>query len=258
MKIRFFLTGKDFQRPFSAPRKNTPRWDFFNTWDWANFSASPILPGGIIESLQGAESLKKGDKILKKSVCFGCHRIDGYEQVTKISPPLSHIGEKVSYTWLVKWLQDPSQMMEGATIPNYDFSEEDARAIASYLFGLTGKEKHDELIKEDVDWDLYDKGKIIYSQSLCSICHSANGRGGAYRDMYAPDLSAVGSKVQRRWLEEWLRNPKDYFKNTRMPRYRFTGEEIQSLVEYLTAEYVDWDLEEVKSSQPSAVNESVK
>lgn len=209
-----------------------------------------------IDHIRGAEVLKEGDRILKKSVCFGCHRIDGYENITKISPPLSHIGEKASYTWLVKWLMDPSQIMEGATMPKYTFSEEDARAIADYLYSLTQRERNDEPAKEEIDWSQSDKGKIIYSQSICSICHSANDRGGAYKNMYAPDLSRVGSKIKRKWLKKWFKNPKSYFKKARMPRYKFTREEIDSLVEYLSGEYVDWDLEDTKMNQPALIEES--
>jgi mono/diheme cytochrome c family protein/FtsZ-binding cell division protein ZapB len=209
-----------------------------------------------IEHLKGAEALIEGDKILKKGVCFGCHRIDEYENIVKISPPLSRIGEKVSYTWLVKWLMDPFKIMDGATMPKYSFSEEDAKAIADYLYSLTQKERNDEPAKEEIDWDLYDKGKVIYSQSICSICHSANGRGGAYKDMYAPDLSRVGSKVKREWLKKWFRNPENFFKNARMSRYRFTEKEIGSLAEYLGGEYIDWDLEEAKMSMPSQIEDS--
>lgn len=209
-----------------------------------------------IEHLKGAETLKEGDKILKKSVCFGCHRIDGYENIVKISPPLSRVGEKVNYTWLVKWLMDPSLIMDGATMPKYDFSEEDARAIADYLYSLTQREENDKPAKEEIDWNLYDKGKIIYSQSICSICHSANGRGGAHKEMYAPDLSRVGSKVKREWLKKWLKNPENFFKNARMSRYRFTEKEIDSLTEYLSGEYVDWDIEEIKMSMPLPIEDS--
>jgi mono/diheme cytochrome c family protein len=209
-----------------------------------------------IDELRGAEVLKQGDRILKKSVCFGCHRIDGYENIEKISPPLSRIGEKVSYTWLVKWLLNPSQIMDGATMPDYKFSEEDAQAIADYLFSLTQTTKNDELAKEEIDWKLYDRGKIIYSQSICSICHSANDRGGAYREMYSPDLSLVGSKARREWFKMWFKDPKNYFQNARMSHFRFNEDDIDALTEYLSGEFVDWDLEEEKMSQSFAFEES--
>lgn len=209
-----------------------------------------------ITHLRGAEVMREGDRLLKKSICFGCHRIDGYENIPKISPPLSRIGEKVNYTWLLKWLMNPSELMEGATMPNYFFSEEEARAIADYLFSLSLGQRKDELVKAEVDWDLYDKGKIVYSRSICSICHSANGRGGAYKDFYAPDLSRAGSKIKKEWFLKWLKDPKNYFKNERMPHFRFSDEEIQSLVEYIVGEYVDWDLEEEKITQPQPLDES--
>lgn len=209
-----------------------------------------------INNLRGAEVLAKGAKLIKKYVCFGCHRIDGYENIDKISPPLSRIGEKVSYSWLVKWLLNPSEMVEGATMPDFNFSEDDARDVADYLFSLTQKMKKDELINEDVDWTLYDKGKIIYSQSICSICHSANSRGGAYEDMFAPDLSKVGSKLNSEWIQTWLSNPKSYFSKARMPHYRMSEEEVLSLSEYLSGEYVDWDLEEIKIGQPVEITQS--
>ncbi len=208
-----------------------------------------------ISTLRGAEVLAEGDKLMKKNVCFGCHRLDGYENIEKISPPLSRIGEKVSYTWLVQWLMNPSGMVEGANMPNFKFSEEDASAVADYLFSLTQKKRKDEPLDEDVDWILYDKGKIIYSQSICSICHSANGRGGAYKDMFASDLSKVGSKIKRDWLQSWLSSPKSYFNNARMPHYRMTEEEILSLSEYLSGEYVDYDLEDLKIEMPVEITE---
>jgi cytochrome c553 len=209
-----------------------------------------------VANLEGAIILQKGDRLLKKSVCFGCHRIDGYEDITKISPPLSLIGEKVSYSWLEAWLLDPSQLMDGATMPKYNFSEDDASAIADYLFSLRQNRRSDELVKENIDWDLYDKGKIIYSQSICSICHKANGRGGAHKEMYAPDLSRVGSKVKKEWLKKWLQNPQTYFTNARMSKYRFSDPEINALSEYLIGEYVDWDLEELKLAESVLIEDS--
>lgn len=209
-----------------------------------------------ISNLRGAEVLMEGEKLLKKNVCFGCHRLDGYENIEKISPPLSRIGEKVSYTWLVQWLMNPSGMVEGATMPDFKFSEEEASAVADYLFSLTRKMRKDEPVKEDVDWTLYDKGKIVYSQSICSICHSANSRGGAYKDMFASDLSKVGSKINREWVKTWFSNPKSYFSKARMPHYRFSEEEILSLSEYLSGEYVDWDLEDLKIDLPVEITEA--
>lgn len=245
-------------RATTSPDKAHGNVEFWNEpmFEGSLTQASCLHCHEDISNLRGAEVLAEGAKLLRKSVCFGCHRIDGYENIDKISPPLSRIGEKVSYTWLVKWLLNPSEMVEGATMPDFKFSEEDAFAVADYLFSLTQKMRKDKPVKEDVDWTLYDKGKIIYSQSICSICHSANSRGGAYEDMFAPDLSKVGSKINSEWLQTWLSNPKSYFGNARMPHYRMSEEEILALSEYLSGEYVDWDLEDIKIDLPAEISES--
>ncbi len=50
---------------------------------------------------------------------------------------------------------------------------------------------------------------------------------------FAPELSAIGSKVSREWLFGWLKDPKSYFPKTRMPSMRLTDQEAIDITEYL-------------------------
>ncbi len=50
---------------------------------------------------------------------------------------------------------------------------------------------------------------------------------------FAPELSAIGSKVSRAWLFGWLKDPKSYLPETRMPSMRLTDQEAVDIVEYL-------------------------
>jgi nitric oxide reductase subunit C len=75
----------------------------------------------------------------------------------------------------------------------------------------------------------------LINDLACFSCHTINGRGG---DM-APDLTWEGSAVQRKWLEEFFRNP-----NTlrpalirRMPKFNLTSEEIATLTDYIMTVY---------------------
>src|SRR5262249_20728516 len=77
-------------------------------------------------------------------------------------------------------------------------------------------------------------GKLM-KDLACFSCHTINGRGG---DM-APDLSWEGSSVQRKWLQEFLKNP-----NTlrpalirRMPKFNLTDSEINELTDYMMTVY---------------------
>jgi mono/diheme cytochrome c family protein len=82
----------------------------------------------------------------------------------------------------------------------------------------------------------------------CYGCHRINGRGG---DM-APDLSWEGSSVQRKWLDDFLKNP-----NTlrpallrRMPKFNLTDSERAALTDYLMNVYQApaFDRDELASS----------
>ena len=222
---------------------------------WVDHWTEPMLRGsmtqsscischGDIEGLRGAEFISKGSKLIKKYGCYGCHMIPGYEELREIGPVLAEVGAKVNYSWAVNWLQDPKTYYEAARMPKFFFSKEEAESIADYLFSMTGTTRHDTLYTDDnIDWDLAEKGKAVWRQSRCNICHTTNGKGGNHKEIHAPDLSSVGSKVNKEWLFNWIRDPKKYFPETKMPRYRFNDQELTALVEYIVSEFQDWDFE---------------
>lgn len=216
--------------------------------------ASCVLCHEKVKGLRGAETVSFGIETLERKGCYGCHKIAGYEDISKIGPVLSGIGTKVNYTWEVNWLKDPKSVLHTARMPKFGFNDEEAKAIVDYLFKLNVGDRVDAPAKEP-DWDLVDKGKGIFRQSRCSICHPAQNKGGAFKNIYAPDLTNVGSKIRIEWLKKWLKKPQEYFPETRMPRFRFTDEEIGALSEYIMSEFVDWDIEDQKLKEKEPIGE---
>jgi cytochrome c2/plastocyanin len=51
---------------------------------------------------------------------------------------------------------------------------------------------------------------------------------------FAPDLSAIGTKVSPAWLYTWLREPRHYSASTKMPSLRLTPQEALDLTAYLS------------------------
>jgi len=218
---------------------------------WVEFWTEPMLKGNMVQAtcqtchgevqhLRGADILKKGSGLIEKYGCYGCHKIAGYEDLRKVGPELTEIGLKVNYTYLVNWLLDPKHYFETARMPKFDFSEEEASAIADYLFSMT-QEYRIDYPEDEINWDLADKGRAFWGQSRCSICHPTGGIGGSFKEIYAPDLGFAGSKINRNWLYNWLKDPKSKFLQTKMPRFRFTDDQIWALVEFIMSEYIDWD-----------------
>jgi mono/diheme cytochrome c family protein/cytochrome c551/c552 len=199
---------------------------------------------GDIKGLRGAEYIQSSTGLFEKFGCYGCHKIQGYEGLREIGPVLTDVGTKNNYTWMVDWLLNPKSYFKHARMPNFFLSKEEAEQISDYLFSMSGTTRHDvDPWEYEYDNALVSKGKKLWSQARCNLCHTTFGRGGDHIKMYAPDLSKVGSKVNKEWLFNWIKDPKKYFPETKMPRFRFTDDEIHALVEYIVSEYLDDDFE---------------
>ncbi len=74
-----------------------------------------------------------------------------------------------------------------------------------------------------------EKGKKIFDEKRCSLCHAIGGKGGKK----GPDLSDVGSKRDSDWLMKFLQDPKGTIPDTKMMPVKATKEELSALVDYL-------------------------
>ena len=72
-------------------------------------------------------------------------------------------------------------------------------------------------------------GEPLFNER-CRQCHMVQQKGGAV----GPDLSHVGSKRDRRFLEQVIREPSKLYPGTVMPPYdTFSNKQVDSLVDYL-------------------------
>jgi len=213
----------------------------------------PLHKGRLVQSsctmchenvygLPGASLIEGGLRLFSEERgCTGCHDVDGIPTV-KIGPPLTFVGEKVSYKWIKTWLKDPHEYSEKARMPNFMLSDEEIENIADFLVSLS-RNKRDLVVAADPDVEegTYQRGRAVYNKSRCVICHPREGKGGAVKYVYAADHAMIANKVSKDWLSRWMKNPKAYFPGTKMPHFRFTDKEIDDLVAYMSAEFIDWD-----------------
>jgi len=108
------------------------------------------------------------------------------------------------------------------------------RAIAAYIFeksekpavppaGAAGDATH---------------GKWLFENRGCQGCHvlDANAKRdliGTYRQ-FGPNLSGIGSKVSPDWIAMWVKDPKSWNPETKMPNLRLTEAEAADLAAYLS------------------------
>ncbi len=64
----------------------------------------------------------------------------------------------------------------------------------------------------------------------CTTCHTVAGSGGTV----GPILDRVGIRREEEWLRRWLKDPGSIKTGTKMPKFDFTPEEFDQVVEHLT------------------------
>ena len=90
-----------------------------------------------------ASSIEAGRQSIVQYGCGSCHTIPGIPGAkAEVGPPLDHFYERTTIAGqlgnteenLVKWIQNPQQIVPGDAMPNMGVTAEDAKSIATYLY----------------------------------------------------------------------------------------------------------------------------
>ncbi len=219
---------------------------------------------GLETTLKNPGQVKKGEALVRKYGCFGCHEIEGMDKESRIGAELTTFGSKhldelffgnqtqIPETW-DQWtfhkLQSPriyatrdvEQLM-----PNSHFDSADINNLVVFLAGMTqgtvperyrmpGSEHQTQIVA----------GRRIVNYYNCVGCHIIENRGGYIRRFYPGDeinfappiLNGEGFKVQPEWLFTFLQRPTPIrpWLKIRMPTFHFANGEDGTIVNYFTA-----------------------
>jgi mono/diheme cytochrome c family protein len=207
----------------------------------------PLLPAKYIEAGCGQCHLEKqtstpflnqGRQLISSYGCTHCHTIkrgDGtYIQPDDDPPSLKHVADKTTREWIYAWIKDPQAYASTATMPNYHFSDDDARDVSAFILSqstplepplqpLTAKPNPDPAA-----------GTSLYGQSFCASCHAMqNAAGMMVGGNVGPELTGIGTKAKPEWIADWVANPDHYDPGTMMPHYRFDPTQVATLAAFL-------------------------
>jgi mono/diheme cytochrome c family protein/peptidoglycan hydrolase CwlO-like protein len=198
-----------------------------------------------VQPLKEAPVLAQGQRLFEQIGCTGCHLAKGYEDIPKIGPSLRRVSAKVDPSWMVRWIQNPHVFRPRTRMPNFAFREGEAVAIASYLWSVS-KQEGDKWLQENSmpeglkegDKALIDQGKQLTEAIGCKGCHGfAAGEFstvlGQNKDV-VPNLQNIATKVGPQWIYHWIKNPKGYNPDTRMPSLRLSDQEALAITSYLS------------------------
>jgi mono/diheme cytochrome c family protein len=191
-----------------------------------------------------APLLAEGQRLFEGVGCTGCHLVKGYENIPKIAPSLRRISAKVDPGWMVRWIENPHQFRPRTRMPNFELKQDDAIAIAAYIWSQS-KEEGDQWTQEhplpagfrEGDANQIGKGKKLVETIGCKGCHGfAEGEFstplGKAKDL-VPNLKDVAAKVGPQWSYHWLKNPRGFSPDTRMPSLRLSDDEAMAITSYL-------------------------
>lgn len=207
----------------------------------------PMLPTRYTEASCGtchlgdevpeADLLSKGRALIRRAGCHGCHRLPGGETWESVAPDLDGLAEKTYPQWLVAWLLNPQSLRPEAWMPDFQLREHEAEALLAFLWLQEPRVRLDGRVPAELPAGDYDRGRRTFREARCISCHTVEGRGNGS----APELSGIGSKVNRRWLFAFLQDPHAFQPRTAMPGYLFDEQELADLTQYLMEEMVDPD-----------------
>lgn len=184
--------------------------------------------------LDPTSPLVKGELLLERHNCRGCHKIG--EKGGDIGPSLADEGRKVAPEWLTAFLLKPRKIRpEGllpTRMPTFGFSEEEAGALAAYfVIQAGGSYPYSREEKQTLDQEARDAAWKNYWQDFsCQACHAWNGIGG----IVGPDQSDLGNRLRREWIAKWLKTPQAITPDVRMPNFELYPEEVERLATLLT------------------------
>ncbi|RMF68640.1 MAG: hypothetical protein D6743_03095 [Calditrichaeota bacterium] len=211
------------------------------------FWEHPLLQGKFLEAgcnkchknemkLDYAPTLTKAKHMLFDLGCYACHEIAGYEHARKIGPPLNAITKKTTPDFIYRWVRNNKAFRPHTRMPNPQFNHEEAQAVTAYLVSIS-KESDYKLPKAPPGGSPK-RGEELVESIGCKGCHVVTEEDREVRvtDVsydFAPELTKIGSKVNRDWLYAWIMNPKQYHPGTTMPRLRLTKQEALDITAYL-------------------------
>ena len=230
---------------------NTPRQAHGEVPYWE----TPLLRGAKVQAscaschldvqrLEDAPLLAEGQRLFEQVGCTGCHPARGYEDLPKIGPSLRRISAKVDSSWMVRWIQNPQALLPRTRMPNFSLKEDEAIAIAAFLWAVSKEEGQKWTEQHPLpagvsqgNKEMATQGKALVESIGCKGCHGfTDGEFstvlGKEKDI-VPNLKSIAGKVDARWIYNWIKNPRDYSPETRMPSLRLSDQEANAITAYL-------------------------
>src|SRR5262245_36366791 len=221
--------------------------------EWLNAHPKPegINPGD-------AALVEHGKALVNSLGCRGCHGFGSEQKATVIgqsqkdfAPNLAKIAEKTGARWIYYWIKNPRDFSPTTAMPSLRLSDDEAKAITSYLMTLGEKAEKPEVVARLSDPEVITRGKGLVRKYGCYGWHNIPGIENEAR--IGVELTAFGSKTLEElffgnhtdipltwddWTYNKLREPRTYATERieqLMPKFDFADDDIKALRVFLSS-----------------------
>jgi len=214
------------------------------------------------------DEIKTGKRLFVEKGCASCHALNGIAPQRDFGPDLTALGAKYAselefskakiehnlVSYIQAKLQDPVSVNPAARMPQYNWEQSDLDAVTAALLSQTGPAatsalQHLVVPKKYAPFQPVGAFAQIYERYKCYACHRFDGYGGTL----APDLSYEGSRAQKKWIADFLKNPQTIRPTLilRMPQFNMSDRDAGIVAEYLSmaVQKADVDPESVDARQ---------
>jgi mono/diheme cytochrome c family protein len=199
---------------------------------------------------------EEGKKLVKKYECFGCHEIEGFENVRPSIPDLGEFARRVvdeldfgttdiprtKWDWLRRKLREP-QAYESENIkllmPTHEMTEEEEDALIAYSMSLDEptlparyvvRASDGQGARREVSWTT--------AHLNCNGCHLLDEEEPRIAEFFErkskvpPTLVGVGGRLQGQYMYQFLLEPEEVrpWLEMRMPDFGFTEAQTRTVV----------------------------
>jgi nitric oxide reductase subunit C len=172
-----------------------------------------------------------GKWVWQKYNCNDCHTILGIGGY--YAPDVTKVMNYRDADWVKRFLKDPEKVWPNARkMPNLHVTDQEATDVVAFLTWVNGIDTNQWPPKPMVASAVTSlaPGEAIYKAQGCSACHTIAGVGGKV----GPDLSSVGKKRDKEWIEQQLRDPKSHNPQSIMPSFtKLSEKDLDDLAAYL-------------------------
>ena len=186
--------------------------------------------------------------LVKEKQCDTCHRFSKTE-TEKSGPDLFFAGDKFQDNWMLSFLKQPEVIrlaghtrdpgfLKGTpqyTGPHPTLNSKEAQQMTDHLMSLKTLKDMPPLELPPLSKGKRVRVKILFERNYsCIACHQSYNlarqpRGG----VSGPSLIDAGRRLRPEWVYQWLKNPKQFIKQGRMPLYTFDEETLRRITQYI-------------------------